>query len=38
MGMNPENDQLPSIVGVLSKPFQADQISTVVDEALSAHS
>ena len=36
-GMDPEHEQLPGILGVLSKPFQADQISTVVDDVLSAY-
>lgn len=37
-GMNPELEQLPGILGVLEKPFQASQISTVVEDVLAAYS
>lgn len=37
-GMNPEHDQLPGTLGVLPKPFQAQQISTAVEEALGTYS
>lgn len=37
-GMDPEHDQLPGILGVLVKPFQAQQISTMVEDVLAAYS
>ena len=37
-GLNPEREQLPGILGVLEKPFLATQISTVVEDVLSAYS
>ena len=36
-GMDPEHDQLPGILGVLVKPFQAQQISTMVEDVLAAY-
>ena len=37
-GLNPELEQLPGILGVLEKPFQASQISTVVEDVLATYS
>ena len=37
-GMDPEHDQLSGILGVLVKPFQAQQISTMVEDVLAAYS
>ncbi len=37
-GMSPEHDQLPGILGVLTKPFQAEQITSVVEDVLAAYS
>jgi CheY-like chemotaxis protein len=36
-GMSPEHDELPGILGVLTKPFQAQQIITVVEDVLAAY-
>jgi len=36
-GMDPKHEQLPGILGVLTKPFQAAQISTTVADVLAAY-